>query len=102
MNDRIWKRGKKLSRKKHPQDMNPEELLQFAQALADQHQRRNARRRERRQWLKNAPREQTALRYLATERPCSVALYLQAERFLLRWLPEFPDLQGDPMCFLLR
>src|SRR5205807_7417789 len=59
------------------------------------------RRRERRQWLKTAPREQTALRFRREETPCSVALYLQAERFLLRWLPEFPNLQGDPMCVLL-
>jgi hypothetical protein len=81
--------------------MNPEELLQFAQALADQHQRRNARRRERRQWLKNAPREQTALRYRREEKPCSVATYLQAERRLLRWLPDFPDLVGDATQVLL-
>jgi hypothetical protein len=61
----------------------------------------NARRRERRRWLKSAPREETALLYRAEEKPCSVAIYLQAERCLLRWLPDFPDLVGDATLVLL-
>jgi hypothetical protein len=90
-----------MPRKKHPRDMDPDELIQFSQALVEQHQQRNARRRERRRWLKNAPREETALRFRAQERPCSIAIFLQAERLLLRWLPDFPDFQGDATAVLL-
>jgi len=39
--------------------MSRDELIQFGQKLEEQRQRRNARRRERRLWLKIAPREET-------------------------------------------
>lgn len=81
--------------------MSRDELIQFSQDLEEKRQRRNARRRERKLWLKTAPREETVMRYRSEEKPCSVALYLQAEHFLLGWLPEFPNLQGDAMCVLL-
>lgn len=90
-----------MGRKKSRQDMSPDELIQWVQDLEEARQRRNASRRERRQWLKTAPREETALRYRAEEKPCSIMLYLQVERFVLRWLPEFPDLRGDAMHVLL-
>ena len=48
-----------MRRKKHLQDMSRDELIQFRQKLEEQRQRRNARRRERRLWLKAAPREET-------------------------------------------
>jgi hypothetical protein len=57
----LGERGEGMRRKKRLQDMSQDELIQFGQALAEQHQRRNARRRERRRWLKNAPREQTVM-----------------------------------------
>jgi hypothetical protein len=57
--------------------------------------------RERRQWLKTAPREETALHYRAEEQPCTIAQYLEVERFVLRSLDEFPDLKGDAMDILL-
>jgi hypothetical protein len=47
-----------MRRKKHLQDMSWDELIQFGQKLEEQRQRRNARRRERRLWLKTAPREE--------------------------------------------
>lgn len=81
--------------------MGLDEMMELAKQYEEQRQRRNARRRARRQWLKTAPREETALRYRAEEKPCSVTLYLQAERFVLRWLPEFPDLQKDALEILL-
>jgi len=48
-----------MRRKKHLQDMSRDELIPFGQQLEEQRQRRNARRRERRLWLKTAPREET-------------------------------------------
>lgn len=90
-----------MSRKKSKSDMSVDELIQLAQDLEAAQARRNARRREHRAWLKNAPREETALRYRGQEKPCSISIYLQAERRLLRWLPDFPDLQGDAMRILL-
>ncbi len=48
-----------MRRKKHLQDMSRDELIQFGQKLEEQRQRRNARSRERRLWLKTAPREET-------------------------------------------
>ncbi len=97
----LGERGEGMRRKKRLQDMSQDELIQFGQALAEQHQRRNARRRERRRWLKNAPREQTALRYRGEEKPCSIAVFLQAEGLLLRRLPDIPDLQGNAVVVLL-
>lgn len=88
-------------KKIHLKDMSEEELLAMAQQYEEQCQRRNARRRERRKWLKTAPREETALRYRAQEQPCTIALYLQVERFVLRWMDEFPDLKGDATLILL-
>ena len=41
------------------------------------------------------------MRYRAEEKPCSVAVFLQAERLLLRFLPEFPSFQGDATAVLL-
>jgi len=48
-----------MRRKKHLQDMSRDELIQFGQKLEEQRQRRNARSREQRLWLKTAPREET-------------------------------------------
>ena len=48
-----------MRRKKHLQDMSRDELIQFGQKLEEQRQRRNAHSRERRLWLKTAPREET-------------------------------------------
>jgi hypothetical protein len=39
--------------------MSRDELIQFGQQFEEQRQRREARRRERRLWLKTAPREET-------------------------------------------
>jgi hypothetical protein len=82
-----------MRKKKSMQEMSVDELLELAKLLAERRERRNAQRRKRRQWRKTAPREETALRYRAEEKPCPVALYLEAERFVLRWLGEFPDWQ---------
>jgi hypothetical protein len=90
-----------MGRRKDMQDMSVEELLEEAARYKEQRDRHNARRRERRRWLKTAPREQTALRYRREEKPCSVAQYLQAERHLLQWIDEFPDIKGDAMQILL-
>jgi hypothetical protein len=90
-----------MRRKKRLQDMSIDELIEMAKHAEEMRQRRNARRRERRQWLKNAPREQTVLRYHAQERPCTVGQYLYVERFVLRWLDEFPGLRGDATAILL-
>lgn len=83
------------------QQMSVDELIQWATHAEEMRQRRNVRRRARRQWLKTAPREETALRYRAEEEPYTVAIYLKAERFVLRWLDEFPELKGDAMSILL-
>jgi len=83
------------------QEMSIDDMMEMARRSEEMRQRRNARRRERRQWLKTAPREETALRYRAEEKPCTVAEYLRAERFVLRWLDEFPGLKGDAMEILL-
>ena len=83
------------------QDMSLDELIQLAQHHEEMRKRRNARRRERRLWLKTAPREETALRSRAEEKHCTVNQYLQVERFVLRWLDEFPGLKGDAMAILL-
>ena len=48
-----------MHRKKHLQDRSRDELIQFGQKLEEQRQRRNAHSRERRLWLKTAPREET-------------------------------------------
>ena len=48
-----------MRRKKPLQDMSRDELIQFGQKLEEQRQRRNARSREQRLWLKTAPREET-------------------------------------------
>jgi hypothetical protein len=48
-----------MRRKKHLQDRSRDELIPFGQQLEEQRQRRNARRRERRLWLKTAPRKET-------------------------------------------
>src|SRR5258708_32428773 len=53
------RRARSMRRKKHLQDMSRDELIQFGQKLEEQRQRRNARSRERRLWLKTAPREET-------------------------------------------
>src|SRR5205807_9323334 len=53
------RRARSMRRNKHLQDMSRDELIQFGQKLEEQRQRRNARRRERRLWLKTAPREET-------------------------------------------
>src|SRR5258706_14115238 len=53
------RRARSMRRKKHRQDMSRDELIQFGQKLEEQRKRRNARRRERRLWLKTAPREET-------------------------------------------
>src|SRR5262245_50931607 len=82
--------------------MSRDELIKLGQDLEEQCQRRNARRRERQRWLKTAPREETALRYRAEEKPCSIAVFLQAERLFLRWLPEFPHFQGNATAASLR
>ncbi len=70
--------------------MNIDELMEKSLHFEEMRERRNARRRERRKWLKNAPREETALRYRGQERPCTVGQYLKVERFVLRRLDEFP------------
>jgi hypothetical protein len=58
--------GQTMRKKKiHLKDMSEEELLAMAQQYEERCERRNARRRERRKWLKTAPREETALRYHA-------------------------------------
>ena len=88
-------------KKKTLQEMSSDELIELATQHMERRQQRNTRRRERRHWLKTAPREETALRYRAQEKPCAVAQYLKAERFLLRWLDEFPDLKGDATAILL-
>jgi hypothetical protein len=90
-----------MPKRKKLEEMSLDEMIEYGQQFEEQRQRRNARRRERRQWLKTASREETALRYRAQERPCSVAVYLQAERFVLRWLDEFPSLKEDAMFLLL-
>jgi len=90
-----------MRRKKRMQEMSIDELMELAKHAEEVRQRRNARRRERRQWLKTAPREETALRYRAEEKPCSVAQYLKVERFMLRWLDEFPGLKGNALEILL-
>jgi hypothetical protein len=82
-----------MRRKKSLQEMNLDELIEWTDQLEEQRKQRNAHRRERRHWLKTAPREQTVLRYRAEEKPCTVAQYLQAERVVLHWLDEFPDWQ---------
>jgi hypothetical protein len=48
-----------MRRKKHLQDRSRDELIPFGQQLEEQRQRRNARRRERRLWLKTAPHKET-------------------------------------------
>jgi hypothetical protein len=48
-----------MRRKKPLQDMSRDKLIQFGQKLEEQRQRRNARSREQRLWLKTAPREET-------------------------------------------
>jgi hypothetical protein len=83
------------------QYMSLEDLMEMAQQYEERCQRRNARRRERRKWLKNAPREQTALKYHAQERPCSIPQYVQVERSLLGFLDEYPLLKGDAIQVLL-
>ncbi len=88
-------------RRKSMQPMSIGELIQSAMHSEEMRQQRNARRRARRLWLKTASREVTALRYHAEEKPCPIALYLEAERFVLRWLDEFPELQGDAVAILL-
>lgn len=90
-----------MRRKKSLQEMNLDELIEWADHLDEQRKQRNARRRARRHWLKTAPREQTALRYRAEEKPCTVAQYLQAERVVLHFLDEFPDLKGNALAVLL-
>lgn len=90
-----------MRRKKRLQEMNLDELMELGKHLQEQRERRNAQRRKRRAWLKTAPREETALRYRAEEKPCSIAQYLQVERFLLRWLDEFPELKGNATAILL-
>lgn len=47
-----------MRRNKHLQEMSRDELIPCEQKLEEQRQRRNARRRERRLWLKTAPREE--------------------------------------------
>jgi hypothetical protein len=81
------------------QNMSLDDMREMAREYEEQRQRRNARRRERRQWLKTAPREETALKYRAQEKPCSVTLYLQVERALLRTFPELK--MGDAVQVLL-
>jgi hypothetical protein len=81
------------------QNMSLEDMIEMGRQYEEQRQRRNARRRERRAWLKTAPREETALKYRAQEKPCSVALYLQVERALLRTFPELK--RGDAVEVLL-
>jgi hypothetical protein len=57
-----------MRRKKPLQDMSRDELIQFGQKLEEQRQRRNARRREQRLWLKTAPREETfSMRYAGND-----------------------------------
>src|SRR6266581_2395206 len=81
------------------QNMSLEDMLEMGRQYEEQCQRRNARRRERRKWLKTAPREETALKYRAQEKPCSIAVYLQVERALLRTFPELG--KGDVVQVLL-
>ncbi len=81
------------------QNMSLEDMLEMGRQYEEQRQRRNARRRERRKWLKTAPREETALKYRAQEKPCAVAQYLQVERALLRTFPELK--MGDAVQILL-
>lgn len=95
------KEVEEMRRKKDIQQMSIDEMIELAKHYEEVRKLRNARRRARRQWLKTAPREETALRYRAEEKPCSIALYLKVERFVLRWLDEFPDLRGDAMQILL-
>jgi hypothetical protein len=90
-----------MQKKKRMNEMNADELIELATHLDEARQKRNARRRARRAWLKNAPREETALHYHAEEKPCTIAQYLEVERFVLRWLNEFPDLKGDAVLVLL-
>jgi hypothetical protein len=90
-----------MRRQKSMSEMNVDELIELGLHLEKLRVRRNARRRERRAFLKTAPREQTALRYRAQENPCSVAQYLKAERFVLGFLDEFPDLKGNATAILL-
>lgn len=71
-----------MESKKDVRSMTLEEHIQEAERYEAACARRNALRRKRRQWLKTA-------------------IYLQAERRLLRWLPDFPDLAGDAMQILL-
>jgi hypothetical protein len=98
---RLKRRSKEMRRKKRLQDMSVDELIERAKQAEEMRKRRNARRRERRRWLKNAPREETALRSHTEEKPCSVDQYLKVERFVLRFLDEFPDLKGNAMAILL-
>lgn len=93
--------AEEMHRKKSMQQMSGDELIQLAMHSEEMRELRNARRRTRRQWLKTAPREETALRYRGEEKPCNVAQYLKVERFVLRWLDEFPDLKGDATAILL-
>jgi len=90
-----------MRKKKRMQEMSVDELMEWARHLEEQRERRNARRRKRREFLKTAPREETTLRYRAEEKPCSVTQYLQVECLVLRSLDEFPDLKGDAIAVLL-
>jgi len=90
-----------MRRKKSLQEMSIDELMALVQHHEEMRQRRNARRRERRKWLKTAPREDTALRYRAQEKPCSIGQYVEVERFVLRWLDKHPDLKEDATVILL-
>ncbi len=98
---RTEERAEEMRRKKDMQEMSIDELMEMAKHYEEMRQRRNERRRAKRQWQKTAPREETVLRYHGEEKPCSSALYLKVERFVLRWLNEFPDLKQDAVAILL-
>ncbi len=90
-----------MENKKDGYPASTDEWIERAkQVQARQHQR-NARQRQRRQWLKQAPREETTLRAHAPEQPCSISLYLQAEHVVLQQMETVPQLKKDALIILL-
>src|SRR5215469_6627495 len=77
------------------------EVVQRVVRAGKRRLRKNVRAREKRQWLKTAPREDTALRYRGKPEPCSIAQYLFAERVVLRYLEEHPGKRPDALMYLL-